>query len=121
MMPETGEEEDKQDMEVGGCHIFPHDGKKGDSGSNPLFKRVAQVPSPDYDRAGRATGLPLPITTDSTGECSGSVMRIARECQSYDGHGKGQTGQCLTVALTSLGHPCLEEAHESGTGALGAL
>ena len=100
--------------------MFQHDGQKGESGRDPLVNRVARVLSPEYYPAWRAAGAPPPITTDPMGECSGRVMRSAREFQSDDGHGKGQTGQCLTGARTSLGHPCPEEAHASGTGARGA-
>ena len=121
LVQETWEEGDEYDIEVGGYHIFRHNCAPGESGRDHLFKGVAVILSPEFYKAWQNAGSPAPITTDSNSEFAGRFISIQLKFQSFDNNGKLLRNKSFKCALTSVYHPCHDDAHEKFNDVLGSL
>ena len=104
---ETWIEGDDFDTEVGGYHVFRHNGPLGSN----LHRGVAIVLSPRYYAGWKAAGGKDPIVLAQEDEFVGRIigLTIKLECRNSRGRkikGGKQKRNSLVVSLVSAYHPC---------------
>jgi hypothetical protein len=90
-LQDTWLEDDKFDIDVGGYHVFCHNGPNG----NHLYHGVAIVLSPHYYAGWKAAGAAPPITTDTASGFVGCFIGITIKLESRNKRGCTITSQTL--------------------------
>jgi hypothetical protein len=109
-LQDTWLEGDEFDIDVGGYHVFRHNGPNG----NHLHHGVAIVLSPRYYAGWKAAGAAPPITTDTASEFMGCFIGIMIKLESRDKRGctikgKKKKDTSLVLSLVLAYHPCRTE------------
>jgi hypothetical protein len=113
-LQDTWLEDDEFDVDIGGYHVFRHNGPNG----NHLHHGVAIVLSPRYYAGWKAAGAAPPIITDTASEFIGRFIGITIKLESRDKRGRTIKGKkkketSLVLSLVSAYHPChTEDDHE---------
>jgi hypothetical protein len=106
-LQDTWLKDDEFDIDVGGHHVFHHNGPKG----NHLHHGVAIVLSPHYYASWKTAGAAASITTDTASDLVGRFIGLTiklegcnRKGCSVKGRNKKETS--LVLSLVSAYHPC---------------
>jgi hypothetical protein len=83
-LQDTWLEDNEFDIDVGGYHVFHHNGQNG----NHLHNGVAIVLSPCHYAGWKAAGAAPPITTDTASEFVGCFIGITIKLESRDKRGR---------------------------------
>jgi hypothetical protein len=106
-LQDTWLEDDEFAIDVGGYHVFHHNGPKG----NHLHHGVAIVLSPRYYAGWKAAGAAAPITTDTARDFVGRFIGLTIKLESCNRKGCSVKGRnkketSLVLSLVLAYHPC---------------